>query len=47
MGAMTWIRVPSGSAMIWSTIWSTVWCWISRPQTGQCGTPMRAYMRRM
>ena len=41
-GARIWIRLPAGSASTWSTIWSTVCCLISRPHTGQWGTPMRA-----
>lgn len=33
---------PLGQREHRSTIWSTVCCSIGRPQTGQCGTPMRA-----
>ena len=45
-GASTWKRVRSGRRMTSSTISSTL-CWLmGRPQTGQCGTPMRAYRRR-
>ncbi len=42
-GDRTIILVFSGSVSTLSTIWSTVCCFISRPHTGQCGTPMRAY----
>ena len=39
-------RVPSGMARMLSMMESTVCCLISLPQTGQCGTPQRAYKRR-
>ena len=41
-GALTVNLVPSGSWRIWSTIASWLWPAIGRPQTGQCGLPMRA-----
>ena len=46
MGAISCILVPASSSDILSTIWSTVCCFISRPQTGQCGIPILAYNRR-
>ncbi len=41
-GAFTVNFVPAGSLSTWSTICSTDWPAIGRPQTGQCGRPMRA-----
>ena len=45
-GAMTVSRAPSPCSISWLTIWSTLWLEISRPQTGQWGTPILAYIRR-
>ena len=42
MGLRIWKRVPAGSSMSWSAICCTVCRWMRSPQTGQCGTPMRA-----
>jgi hypothetical protein len=41
-GALTVNFVPSGRRSTWSTIASIDWPAIGRPQTGQCGRPMRA-----
>ncbi len=41
-GALTVKRVPGSSWRIWSTIDSWLWPEIGRPQTGQCGLPIRA-----
>ena len=41
-GASNKILVPSGKAKSWSVIAWVVWPVIFLPQTGQCGTPMRA-----
>ncbi len=48
-GAMMMARVEPSSAprrSISSVTWSVVWRLISRPHSGQCGTPTRANNRR-
>ena len=46
IGASTWKRVPSGSCSTRSTICCGVWRVMTRPHSGQCAIPMRAYSRR-
>ena len=46
IGASTWMRVPSGHAMMRSTICCTLCCVISRPQLWQKAWPTRANSRR-
>ena len=46
IGAKTWMRVPSGSSKVRSTICSTVCLVSGLPVMGSCGTPTRANSRR-
>ena len=45
-GASTSARLPWACARTLSATWSVVWRSMTRPHSGQCGVPTRAYSRR-